>query len=785
MKIAINNTDYTAALDGVRPLTVERKLNEPSTCSMWLTLPWNGSLPVPQRYQAVAVTGDDGTVYFTGYLAVSPLPEYAGLGFAGPVYRLALQAVSDEFLLDSQLIPPTAGTTGSTVSQLIAGLVTQTGLAAGTVGALRTSGLTLATGVSHFAPEPGLNWSTAAGQAAAQARSAYRAVNGALSLAQVGTTVHPLNEANGTLELAALTLSSGVERALANDVTVCGAEEPVAYVTEYFLGDGTTLTFPLAEIPYFGPTAAEKVIWELFQEAAINLQVWGFAGRDAYFSITGAGLTMDGGSGVDGQAALVWNEAVEAGGTLLLEAVGVNLSPGSTGIVAAVYSSGLVLAGNCVAGFQATAAAGSGLVSIAPLVQGSVAGPSYALNAANQYTLRMRIYCPEVERITQAYRAVGDSGLVEFGGGGVVAQGHVFMDVVEFVDGVAGTPVVLYDGAVGYLPGAFTVVPASSLNLIGTMRSFYMKGLGTEWVSSTVTGGTAATTPVGTLADGAQCHMARTGSLTFYTGYAPALGTVVAAQYRTTGRAVGRAVNMASQAALAAAGSPASAVWIGTVTGPKGRSSRDCRNAAAALVTAASSVSAAWSGSYRTSNFGLAAVAGGVDVWPGDALLLDSASLDLDAQVVVRAVALRYAASDPDLVQYAIEFSNDWANDLAVKTSRAVPADAWLPAAIAPAYLANLNGLTVTAITAGAVSLAAGVTAPTGGGFEVRRRDFAFAAGNDADLVIRSVAPNFDIPRATESDRFYLRMYDGSTPPNYSEFSVGLFVNLPLTAFAV
>ena len=414
--------------------------------------------------------------------------------------------------------------------------------------------------------------------------------------------------------------------------------------------------------------------------------------------------------------------------------------------------------------------------------------PTQANQAANkgyQYTLRMRIYCPEVERITQAYRVVGDSGLVEFGGGGVVAQGHVFMDVVEFVDGVAGTPVVLYDGAVGYLPGAFTVVPASSLNLIGTMRSFYMKGLGTEWVSSTVTGGTAATTPVGTLADGAQCHMARTGSLTFYTGYAPALGTVVAAQYRTTGRAVGRAVNMASQAALAAAGSPASAVWIGTVTGPKGRSSRDCRNAAAALVTAASSVSAAWSGSYRTSNFGLAAVAGGVDVWPGDALLLDSASLDLDAQVVVRAVALRYAASDPDLVQYAIEFSNDWANDLAVKTSRAVPADAWLPAAIAPAYLANLNGLTVTAITAGAVSLAAGVTAPTGGGFEVRRRDFAFAAGNDADLVIRSVAPNFDIPRATESDRFYLRMYDGSTPPNYSEFSVGLFVNLPLTAFAV
>jgi hypothetical protein len=46
---------------------------------------------------------------------------------------------------------------------------------------------------------------------------------------------------------------------------------------------------------------------------------------------------------------------------------------------------------------------------------------------------------------------------------------------------------------------------------------------------------------------------------------------------------------------------------------------------------------------------------------------------------------------------------------------------------------------------------------------------------------LRSAVENFDIPRATEADRFYVRMYDGSTPPNYSEFSVGFFVNLPLS----
>ncbi len=787
MKILINGVDYTAALDAAQALTVMRKLNEPSGCRLWLSLPANGSLAAPLRNQSLQAIGDDGTVYFTGYLAVTPLAEYAGLGLTGPVYRLAIEAVSDEILLDTQLISPSAGTTGETVGQVVAGLVTRTGSAG-----LATAGLTLATPVSQFVPEAGAKWSRLAGQAAMQGRAAYRAVNGSLTLAGVGSTVHALNEADGSLELAALTFTAALDRALANDVTVCGAEEPVAYVTEYFLGDGVTLTFPLAEIPYFGPTSEEKIIWELFQEAAIDLRSWGYSGRAEYFSITGAGLTggleISGGTGVDGQAALVWNDAVEAGGTLLLEAVGVQLSPGSTGTVAAVFA-GVVETSDCVAGFQVTSAMGTGVVSIQPLVMGVVAGPSYTLDSTIQYTLRMRLHCPEAERLTQAYRVVGDAGLAEFGGGAVVASGRVLMEVEQFIDGVGGTPVTLYDGAVGYLPASYQVAAASSINLIGTIRSFFLKGLGSGWVTSIVPGATLATgrtRRVGTLADASECHLVRTGSLTFYLGYAPVLGEIVAVNYRTIGRAVGRAVNAASQAALAAAGAPPTAVWTGTVTEPAGRSSLDCRNAAQALVTAAASVSAAWSGTYESWNIGLGLTAGG-DVWPGDALELNAPSLPVEgggglyAQVVVRTVTLKYLASDPDQVEYAIAFSNDWANDLAVKTTRKVPVDAWLPAAVAPTYLANLSGLTVTAISTAAVSVATNVTAPSGGGFEVRRRDFVFQPGADVDLVIRSAVSNFDIPRATEADRFYVRMYDGATPPNYSEFSVGLFVNLPLS----
>src|SRR5208337_4675235 len=128
MKITINGQDYTATLDAARPLTIERKLNEPSVCQLWLSLAANGSLAMPLRNQSMAVTGDDGTYYFTGYIAVTPLTEYAGLAMEGPRYRIAIQAISDEFLLDETPMAPSNGATGETAGALLTGLVTRTGV---------------------------------------------------------------------------------------------------------------------------------------------------------------------------------------------------------------------------------------------------------------------------------------------------------------------------------------------------------------------------------------------------------------------------------------------------------------------------------------------------------------------------------------------------------------------------------------------------------------------------------------------------------------------------------
>ena len=771
MKITIQGQDYTATLDAVRPLTIERRLNEPSVCQLWLSLPTNGSLAMPLRNQSLAVTGDDNTTYFTGYIAVTPLPEYTGLGIAGPIYRIAIQALSDELLLDQMLMPPSTGATGQTAGALMTALVTHTGS-----NALSTQGLSLAATVSNFVPEPGAAFSKSAGQVASQARAAYRAVNGALTLSSVQNTVHTLNETDGSLNLANLAFTASVKRALANDVTICGEHEPVAYVTEYFLGDGITTQFYLAADPFFPAASKSTIISELFNESAIDERVWGNLGGSGYIALGPGGLVMDGGNGIDGQTLLTWLDPVEMGGTLLLEAVGVSLSPGSTGILAAFYI-GVDNQTACTAGFQATAQQGTGAVTLQPMVQGTPAGTSYAVNPANQYTLRVRVHCAENQRELAIYRSFGDSGAIAYGGQWNTVPGKLQMEIQEFVNGVAGMPMTLYDGSLASLPGSCVVMAASSINLIGTMRAMHLTNLGSGWVVSTPSGGGPYTRRVGTTAEAGECHLDRTGKVVFYTGFAPQVGEQIAVSYRTVGRAVGRTVNTDSQQALTQAGSPAVAVWIGSVGNPPARSSADCRNAALVIEQAAAGVSALWSGSYKGTRSSFA-----TDVWPGDALLLNAPSTSLNAQVVVRTVKVSYSASYPDLVEYAIAFANDWADDLAIKTSATVPADAWLPAPVAPTVLANLTGLAVTTLNGSIVSISANGTPPTGGGFEIRRRDFAFMPGEDPGLVVRATLPNMTFSRETANDRFYIRMYDGSTPPNYSEFSTALFINLPLGA---
>src|ERR1700677_2319893 len=158
----------------------------------------------------------------------------------GPVYRYAFSAVSDEWLLDKQAVPLSGTGLAQSGVQL---LTTLTNLVDGELFTLTEVMSGLAVGI--FQPTQTKSWSANAGVIANTTYAAYRVLDGAVSMQPAGTVTHALSDEDGTLQVAALKTTQVKE--LANDVTVSGEEEPSAYVTETFAGDGTTTGFQLSE----------------------------------------------------------------------------------------------------------------------------------------------------------------------------------------------------------------------------------------------------------------------------------------------------------------------------------------------------------------------------------------------------------------------------------------------------------------------------------------------------------------------------------------------------------
>jgi hypothetical protein len=246
LKLTIDNyddndpVDYTRSVVAGQPFRIVRRINEPVTCAVTL-LPAPG-LATPARNGRVVVTNDSGNNLFTGYIAAEPALELVGQGTMGAAYQAVVSAISDEILLDRQIIPQSGpiygGTAGDAMQALLARLNIQN---------ITPSLTTATTNVSEFQADSNRTWAENAGALAAAARSAYLLMNGTLTMNPVGTVTHALSESQGTLSLSGLEVS--MVKALANDVTVCGEVEPSAFVTEFFQGDGTTVLFDLTEDP--------------------------------------------------------------------------------------------------------------------------------------------------------------------------------------------------------------------------------------------------------------------------------------------------------------------------------------------------------------------------------------------------------------------------------------------------------------------------------------------------------------------------------------------------------
>lgn len=779
MRLTIDNldgagvVDYSGAVDrsGDGGLKLVRGLNVPSVLSGMLCLA-DGGWATPVRRGRVVLVNDAGVVLFTGYLTTEPVAVYAGVASAGPVYRLAFSAVSDEWLLDKQAAVPVAG----------AGLAASSGAVLRTLveragGALLTTGVTSGRSVGVFQPESAAVWSVNTRALEGATYGAYRVLGGVVSLATAGTVSHALSDGDGTLSVAAL--KTAAVRELANDVTVSGETEPWAYVTELFEGDGTTTVFELNQAPFVAKASERRLVNDSFNAGVFNPATWVVADPGSHLGFGGGGLALSGGTGADGQTTLAAVDAVELGGSLVMELGSVQLGPASDGVLGGFYA-GVTGRANCFAGFNVRQSGGQTLV--VPLLNGVEVGATYVALSGHTYTLRIRMHSVEVQRVAQAYYAMVDGVVNTFGGGLLTAPATVVMELVDL--GVSSnTPAtVLYDGtavgAVGSAPAAASFVPVNSVQMFGAIGYIRLTQGGSAWVTSTTPAGVTATRLIGIAGEGVDCTVTTSGSLTgrvtFLAGRVPVAGELVTVTYRSRSRAVARMENAASVAAEVAGGASGTARWLGRVLKPEARSSADCEAAAQAVLSFASARAAAVAGSYGVVN-------PAADIWPGDLLALTANGSTL--HVLVRQVTVTERGAAPEALEYGIAFANDWAEGLGLTLSEALAPDALLPvtALTAPAaVLGNLQGLAVAAATDSALQVDAGTVAPTGGGFEVRRRDGNFGPAVDQDLVLRSPVRSFSIPRLDFEERFFVRMYDGGSPPLYSRCSNEIVTHLPI-----
>ena len=768
--------DYSAALCAYPTLTIERVLNTPSRCGGALQIgsaanPGASSgLVVPVRRGRVVVSSHSGTVLFTGYLATDPVSVYVGAGLAGPVYRVAFTAIGDEWLLDKQSLTLTAD--GFTVP---AGSLLQTLTARTAAGLFTATGVQSGQPIGVFTPQPAQPWSTNAGNIAGSTYAAYRVLNGALSMNPVGSVTHTLDFDAGlgddALQVAAL--STSMVKELANDVTLSGAIEPTAYVRELFAGDGTTTVFTLSDNPF--RMSKPTLLTDSFNQPVFNTQTWNVTDPGSHLALGPTGLSMTGGNGFDGQTTLVAIDQVELGGSLVLEAGNVQLTSPSDGVLCGLYS-GPIQRANCFAGYNVRQS--GGFTVLTPFVDGSEVGTTCTLLSGHAYNLRIRLHSPEMQRVLQTYYARVDGVIQAFGGGLVSSPMQLVFDLVDLGNASNTPATVLYDSAVA---GAITSSPAScsfaavdSVELTGSMGFCTVTQTGSAWIVSTLPGGSTQTRLIGVAGEGVDCSFTSTGKITFFAGRVPVAGEIVTVSYRLRSRAIARLQDAASIAAEAVGGMPGTARWLGKVLRPLARSGADCESAAQATLSFASSRAAAIAGSY-------AAINPTADVWPGDVLSIIANGQTTN--VVVRKVAVVDGHSVPELLTYRIAFANDWADSLGITLSEAIAPDSLLPptAETTPgAVLANLQQLTVTSATTTALQIDAGIAPPTGGGFEVRLRDSDFGPGVDQNLVLHSPVRSFSIPRTAQQERYFIRMFDGSSPPLYSRLSSAVFTNLPV-----
>ena len=763
MRVMIDNfdglglTDYTSCIQFGKEAQIRRVLNAPSTCK--LTLVPHEYLASPRVNARLVIQSASGIPVFTGYISQSPYGLALGTGSQGGIESLVIEAISDEALLDEAVWTANTTVFSNTAAQswnILGSLCSESGLQLKLADGSAASSRVILAG--------GNRWSELANELSASTRSSYRALDGVVDVAPIGSRVHGLMPNDPGVELTPI---PGKDlHWLADDIIVAGHEEPDAYVTELFAGDGLTSTFRLSQTP-FRPKAGQVLkLVDLFQGTSIDQSLWSVIDTGGHIGLTAGGLTCAGGSGRQNESCIFSVQVIEMGGNISLEAQGVQLAPGSVGTILGLYM-GSTSTANCFAGFSVTSVQAG--VTIGAAVNGMASGSVFTTTSGHLYTLRLRVYSPEIERVRQSYSCLADDAAFVIGGDTVPSAGWLELEVQDVTNGTTSQITVLYSGEIPSIPPSCSLGLLASGSLTCSIKSVHCTQSAPVQVAISAQASSQQHLILGTTAEGAACHLTSSGEIIFYPAAVPAASTIVAVCYRSSKASIARRISPAIDTAISS--------WAGSVLHPPAWSSVDCENAAKALLAFGTAKGAALKGKYVVER-----VFSDDDIWPGDSLQFFPLECSSPQQATIRAVVLEILDAENEVIGYRAEIANDWAEALSIRISSRLPTSFSVPqsATAIDTSLVSLNSLTVTSVTPLALTFSAGIEAPVNGGFEIRRRDATFGPGTDSDLVLRTGAQTFSVPRMFAIEQFFVRMYDGSDPPVYSAQSAAVFVNVSL-----
>ena len=745
MKLEIDNfdgagvCDYTPALDSDARPKIVRRLNSPAT--MLCGLVALGPLSPPVTGAKVAWRLDSGAALFTGYLRQAAQRVYLGWNEAGPAYRYALTATGDEEQLDRQVFEARPALVGKSAGEVLCELTPIT---------TDTSGVEDCAGVALL--DPSLRkWTDCAAEAANQVHASYSALDGKIVLRASGERAFTINESDANFAPEQLSLQSPDR--LVTDVTVLGSSECDAHVKDYFVGDGSKLSFSLSTSPFGNKSG---VVFEQEYTGALDPAWWSVADPQGAVAIDSGCLWVQG-AGTN----IKYAQQMELGGAMQFQHGDVMFLAPSDGVIGGLYAGA-----SCVAAFQIAKAGGQSTMSA--LINGSVTGTPIATRANHRYLLTTRVYATESVR----RQATFCSSKRTLGGADRAADVRVVLEVHDVdpneITTLIAPAIVLYDGVIANAPALCDYVLMQASDMHCSVAYTRVLQLSNVCVRSALPGQPFRTRLAGAMIDGAECN-ASGRSLTFYSAATPAPNEQIVVEYRDA-KAMAARVTSPLKPTEGLNGAPRSIVC--EVATPVTRTSDDCANAAQAMLD--DTTQAAWTGEYAQWSDYLPG-----DLLPGDVLCINAPSHGCAADVIVREVEIESADPANERSWYKVKFANDAAEPVAIVTRPATAAQKQKLELRDPTVFAlpGLPQAQVTNITSTQVTIDAGCDPLAGGGFEVRWDDSGWGPQGGRNLVIRLNARVITVPRLSRVMSYWIRQYDSAA--RYSRSATLLHVDYP------